>query len=506
MSAATWQAFQGSRVGGGFDYTAHLTGSKGTMNSSLPSTTLFRPADLPQKSRIAQGKAPQLLPNCQLRPPISASTGGMAEPSQRTMIMGTSCAINITVTSTSSGAMSVDPPYAIRHHSEPNLPSTSTSSTFTLARSQSVYHVPIPYEYEDMPADPPTHGLLRDPSPSQRRTPSPAPTEIVLDLNPTIEEIDASLQSQGVKVRDFAYGPPRRERIPEFFHPIYALSEYEYRLNLCPRTVPVPGKTLRRLLDIKWVTQEEAEERWSAMDWEQLSKYDSMPSYPYVLPKTPIPIPNRHERQEIVKPLIRQQKDIADSYVEEIKFQAHLCQEQEEIAMSQELFRKRIQEEEPQIRETANRSPRKRTLHQTSSLSSLAESSSQPEAHKRLRLSPPPNPYSHSQPLPGSSSFTIDYPTTIPQKQFPAPLSSYDPKLYPHAHSQYPQYTAPVTEEVTTPIDTPSTPAFIRSDTPPLDEVEDQLPLNPSISQPQSSQQRRGLGRTLNRTETFSQL
>jgi hypothetical protein len=62
---------------------------------------------------------------------------------------------------------------------------------------------------------------------------------------------------------------------PETFDPYKALGEFEYRLRQNPRTLPIPGKTLRRLIEIGWVTENEVESRCSQEDLNELEEFDS---------------------------------------------------------------------------------------------------------------------------------------------------------------------------------------------------------------------------------------
>jgi len=62
---------------------------------------------------------------------------------------------------------------------------------------------------------------------------------------------------------------------PETFDPYKALGEFEFRLRQRPRILPIGGKTLRRLIEIGWVTENEVESRCSESDLESLEKFDS---------------------------------------------------------------------------------------------------------------------------------------------------------------------------------------------------------------------------------------
>jgi hypothetical protein len=103
-------------------------------------------------------------------------------------------------------------------------------------------------------------------------------------------------------VRDFAYETtPGLEPLAELFDPRVAIREHDFQLWLRKRTVPIPGKILRRLLDIGWVGLEEADKRWTKLDWAELISYDSRPAYPWA----PLNIqkPSDEERKAILQQL-----------------------------------------------------------------------------------------------------------------------------------------------------------------------------------------------------------
>jgi hypothetical protein len=113
------------------------------------------------------------------------------------------------------------------------------------------------------------------------------PESVPDEQGPIVEDI----RKKGVKVRDFAYEPlpVGVKQAPEIWFPDRAIGDHDFRLSNEPRTVPIPGKTLRRLLDLGWVKMKEAKERWHKMDWDSLAEHDAKPVYPWIPVNTPEP-------------------------------------------------------------------------------------------------------------------------------------------------------------------------------------------------------------------------
>jgi hypothetical protein len=105
-------------------------------------------------------------------------------------------------------------------------------------------------------------------------------------------EIVLDIQQKGIIVRDFAY-ETTLPRVLEFFDLYKALAEYDYCLLQCPRTVPISGKVLSRLLDIGWVGYREARDKWHLMDWEALDIYETRPHPWFTAPSV---LPSREQR------------------------------------------------------------------------------------------------------------------------------------------------------------------------------------------------------------------
>ncbi|KAL4072103.1 hypothetical protein J3A83DRAFT_4046808, partial [Scleroderma citrinum] len=111
--------------------------------------------------------------------------------------------------------------------------------------------------------------------------PSPAPTDIIpLDLTP--DEIIEDIQRMGIKVRDFAYEKvPDEQRAPELFDPVMSWNQYEDALANPDRKSAFSGRSLRRLLDLGWVSEAIDSSRWLKKDRDTLDEFDSRPQYPW---------------------------------------------------------------------------------------------------------------------------------------------------------------------------------------------------------------------------------
>jgi hypothetical protein len=169
------------------------------------------------------------------------------------------------------------------------------------------------------------------------RAPSPALTDIVPEeMSP--EEIIEDIKGKGIKVRDFAYeATPGVKRIPELVDPDHLLGDHDYILSKLPRTTPIPGRTLRRLLDIGWIKEPEARARWHQMDWDALAVHDSRPAYPWRYKKKPFPT------EEMRKSICQAR----GQYLEALE-QAH---RQEQALQQQELEYKQYREEQYRLQQ-----------------------------------------------------------------------------------------------------------------------------------------------------------
>jgi len=232
------------------------------------------------------------------------------------------------------------------------------------------------------------------------------------------------------------------------------------------------------------------------MDWKALEDYDSREPYPYFVPDHCPPIPKFEQRRRVAGGFMLVQHAIEKYRVHAERQEQHRQWELREIERAQELFRRRELELERMLQERVGpQAPRKRSFEEDTRSREAAEINHlESSDSKRPRLSSPSAQCDPSGSQPLISTFPTDY-SAIPQKQYPAPLSSYDPKIYPHAHSRY---ITPSEPSIPIAPSSPSSGSCLpyRSDTPPA-ELEEDAP-------PQSS--RKGLKRTLSRTQTCSQL
>ena len=105
--------------------------------------------------------------------------------------------------------------------------------------------------------------------------PSPVPTEIVDNVP---EDYVRTAKSFGIKVRDFAYEPQRpTTSVPKevWVDPWRTLVVHDQHVK-CQENpkYQLSGKFLRRLLDVGFVTEEEAKHNWTEVDKERLKDWD----------------------------------------------------------------------------------------------------------------------------------------------------------------------------------------------------------------------------------------
>ncbi|KAI0338766.1 hypothetical protein BDW22DRAFT_1362480 [Trametopsis cervina] len=112
--------------------------------------------------------------------------------------------------------------------------------------------------------------------------PSPVPTEIIDQEG---EDFVRTAKQYGVKVRDFAHEDPKPGvgRVPEVWRdPFISLLSHDMHIRRPSETCfELPGKILRRLLDVGLVTQEEAKRHWTSEDWQRLEGYEARPNGPH---------------------------------------------------------------------------------------------------------------------------------------------------------------------------------------------------------------------------------
>ncbi|GLB42722.1 hypothetical protein LshimejAT787_1201710 [Lyophyllum shimeji] len=374
-----------------------------------------------------------------------------------------------------------------------------------------------------------------DEEPQQVRPPSPAPTEID---DPEPEALLQTLQTLNIKVRDFAYPAPPASPFSspspapkatihtpptpatEIFDQYKGIAEFEFRLVQDPRTYPITGKTLRRLLDMGWVSMGEAKARLHQMDCEAMKEYDARDSRHAWRPCRWTSVPDTDMRQRLLLDYggtfvhLDKMRRIEQAMNEREVEERRLIEEAEERVRIMEAEREggmgmvvgaesddedEDEDEQGRVAKSAVAAGKKRALEHTLSTPSFANSEAL-AGPKRAKLSgapaPPPSPPSTSQP---ATSKPTPTPTPIPPparmpppRQYPAPLSTYNPQLYPEA--------ARVIEAEDRP--RPPLPPP-REDTPPLEDDEDE---RDRPGHPLQRKKKRGLKRTLSRTQTFTQL
>ncbi|KAF8334415.1 hypothetical protein F5887DRAFT_991120 [Amanita rubescens] len=347
---------------------------------------------------------------------------------------------------------------------------------------------------------------MKDPASQIPRAVSPVPTEILED--PPVEDIIANLVARGIEIRDFASPEEVRQftlkPVPEIFDPYRGVAEFEYRLGVKTFRRPVPGKTLRRLLVMGWVTQEEAAERCAPMDFEALETYDARVAvdvregrgiYPWRSLKWTT-VPTMQERKKLVVKYMWHfvALDRARKHLEALERKEQLSREQAEE--EEQLAMKVLQRQElekkgqakmgvlpadwesltlPKLFRATGEGSRKRSLSNAANQATGREAydgndkdlgDDAPGESKRARLTPqpsssalPPSPSGDAHLFLPQSQEDYHLPPNAPAKQYPAPLSSYDPNIYPDAasiiSSQSQQRGLPPTNNVVTPPGSP---------------------------------------------------
>lgn len=161
-----------------------------------------------------------------------------------------------------------------------------------------------------------------------------------------------------------------------------------------PRDRPVPGKTLRRLLDLGFISKTEQDARWREMDWEELRRYDTKSShYPSRgYPGNGIPVngvPSLHMRTEWLK-----------------DFGHHL------FLGERMMNRMQAQQIAAERRAEKWQADAERVMETCAAKRPETDDKPPPESPKRARLSPSPDPslhwlppgYRHVQTQPSGSS------------------------------------------------------------------------------------------------------
>lgn len=326
---------------------------------------------------------------------------------------------------------------------------------------------------------------MEETAPSSRLAcpPSPAATEVD---DPESQDIMDQIQTKGIKIHDFAYSPTASPSalplppVPEIFDQLKGLAEVEYRWSQSHRTYPIQGKTLSRLIDMGWIGQEELSTRAAPMDLEELRKHNARPMYPWK-PFRWTTIPTMEERKDLTHaraPYLYQWDRIrADAEFQEMR-RLKLERETEEVEAR---MRERERQKAMALSQAKGKgkeveTPHKRRLEadDEDEDSDILEGGS--ELKKRRLSEEPENLY---------PAFLI------PSKQYPAPLHTYDPEIYPEAAYAIGSYSQSQPRPVVPP----------RTDTPPLSDDEDTKRsklVHPKKGKP--------LKRQLSRSQTYAQL
>jgi hypothetical protein len=321
-----------------------------------------------------------------------------------------------------------------------------------------------------------------------QRLPSPALTEIEF---PESQDIVEEVLQKGIKIRDFAYeapyvlptapiaspstsdapsgaitgatplivtsGVPPPKRTTEIFDPYKALTEIDYRWTQKIRRYPVTGKTLRRLLDVEWLTPAELSSRAHPMDGAALRKYDEQRAYWREANEGIEAFPWRSLRAD--RPTEDERQVMLDNYRGHWKQQDRMMMKHEDgeemRRMEEEMAREKMKEmQERELQREKKRSPGVMEEVMSSSF-------------KKRKLSSPGG-VAPSESL--SSGHLIP-----PKKQYPAALQAYDPKVYPDAANiiEASSQNRPPPLVYHPPPTSPgrnTPPSVGRTDTPPIDE------------------------------------
>ena len=287
------------------------------------------------------------------------------------------------------------------------------------------------------------------------RAPSPVPTEID---DPESQDVVNHTLANGVKVRDFGFiikGDGNDDSLPsiattalpfrptpEIFDQFRALAEVEYRWTQPTRRYAIAGRSARRLLDMGWLTREEWDQRAHPMDIEALRDHDSRPYYPW-RPQRWTSVPSLEQRRSMMVARASFFHSI-DRVWAGHEIRDAMTREAEEAGAAALL--RVLPQVQPRLEVDANGDG-----NTTRRITPERPGATGPSTQQRPRM-PSPHPCS-LRPV-----------TMAPAKQYPAPLHTYDPTLYPEAASIIESSAATSSQP------RPTVPE--RSDTPPLDEEE----------------------------------
>ncbi|KAF5318670.1 hypothetical protein D9619_010913 [Psilocybe cf. subviscida] len=351
-------------------------------------------------------------------------------------------------------------------------------------RAQSEFNSRNPYD-DDMDLD--EAQILDEVVESQHppRAPSPAATEIE---DPESQDVVNHTLANGVKVRDFGFiikGDGNDDFLPsiattalpfrpppEIFDQFRALAEVEYRWTQPTRRYPIAGRSARRLLDMGWLTQAEWDQRAHPMDIEALRDHNSRPYYPW-RPQKWTSVPSLEQRSSM------------------LVAHAGFFRSLDRVWAGHELRDARTREAEE-----AGAAALLRVLPE---MKQQLESNGvdDGDANKKRRTTPERAVVSGtgSQQRPRMSSPHLGSPERVivpPAKQYPAPLHTYNPILYPEAARIIESYAATSSQP------RPVVPE--RADTPPLDEEEPRQQESPGRG---NRLVRKKMQRGLSRTQTM---
>ncbi|KAJ2913424.1 hypothetical protein MD484_g6991, partial [Candolleomyces efflorescens] len=280
----------------------------------------------------------------------------------------------------------------------------------------------------------------------QNRSASPVPTEL---NDPEPEYLEQQLVMHGAVIRDFVYEKtaPRYTltKIPELWDQYEGISEFEYRLSQNPRTYPISGRTIHRLIGLGWVDRDEVEERCEEMDLDELRKFESREIWPWTLkykssskcterPSLGERVLHMHARRWIFMRLDKMRKT---AELQEFRKMTENAEVEEALRKGKEFSE-----------EMSKRKGKKRALEEDDEEGDFdgdaeCDEGGSPKRKTRRRRMKKTNwdeeldlefDYGDQQPFDNPKpARTLPSPPPMPTKQYPAPLFSYDPQLYPEA-------------------------------------------------------------------------
>ncbi|KAI0795962.1 hypothetical protein C8Q75DRAFT_354399 [Abortiporus biennis] len=194
------------------------------------------------------------------------------------------------------------------------LPSPSTG-TLRLSTSQN----PLKRKLSELTdATPAPQIIMSTPTDETYNSPpSPVPTEII-DNEP--EDYIRTAKQHGVKVRDFAYEARLKPYVTEVWtNPISTLAKFDAAVRKPYTTSSLSGRDLHRLMEIGWLTNEEANKYLTDIHWDRIQDYRSKRDgpYPYILcPHTARPTRAARKAARIALFGAPEPKDLADDLIE----------------------------------------------------------------------------------------------------------------------------------------------------------------------------------------------